>query len=153
MQKRAKRATVLTAAAAAAAGTAALFLSAGPALAEDPAPSPSASAAAKPEREALRQQKEDEFAGKLAAELGIDKEKVAAAVEKVREAQRTEAKAERLEAMKTRLAEAVKDGKITQEQADAILKAAESGVFPGGPRGFGGPGGFRGHGHGGFPGR
>jgi hypothetical protein len=146
--KPAKRVTVLTGvAAAAAAGTAALFLSGSPALAEDPTPSPSASSSAEPDREALRQQREDEFAAALAAELGIDKAKVAAAVEKVREAQRTEAQADRLAALKTRLDEAVKAGKLTSDQAAAILKAAEEGVLP-----HGGPGGG-GHGRGGFPGR
>ena len=45
------------------------------------------------------------------------------------------AKAERQARSRPRLDQAVKDGKLTQEQADAILKAAEAGVLPGGGRG------------------
>jgi hypothetical protein len=50
------------------------------------------------------------------------------------------AKAERIAALKARLDAAVAEGKLTREQADAILKAAESGVLPGpGLDGRGGP--------------
>ncbi|MCZ7418249.1 MULTISPECIES: hypothetical protein [unclassified Micromonospora] len=43
---------------------------------------------------------------------------------------------ERKEALAERLAQAVEDGKLTQEQADAITAAVEAGVFGG----WGGPG-------------
>ncbi|WBB54322.1 hypothetical protein [Verrucosispora sp. WMMD573] len=43
---------------------------------------------------------------------------------------------ERQEALAERLAQAVEDGKLTQEQADAITAAVEAGVFGG----WGGPG-------------
>ena len=114
------------------------------ALAQDPTPSPSTSAsAADPEQR--RAERRDQLAEALATELGISKEKVAAALEKVLGQLDQEAKAERLAQLKERLATAVSEGKLTQTQADAILKAAEEGVLPGGPgghgpgRGLGGP--------------
>lgn len=123
---------------------------ASPALAEDPTPSPSASSSAadQPDREAFRAQRQDELAAALATELGIDKAKVAAALEKVRTAQQGKAQADRTAQLKTRLDAAVKAGTLTQEQADAILKAAEAGVLP-----HGGPGGRHGGGARGFGGR
>jgi hypothetical protein len=87
-----------------------------------------------------------------AAELGIDESKVAAAPDKVRAKQAAEATAQRTAQLKTRLDAAVTEGKLTREQADAILKAAESGLLPGGIGG--GPGGGPWHGSGGGrPGR
>lgn len=138
-----------------------LALAGSPAQAEDPTPSPSSSSSAssggntdRPDPQAARAARQDELAAGLATELGIDKAKVAAALEKVQTAQEAKAKADRSAALKTRLDAAVKDGKITQAQADAILKATEAGVLGGGPGGFGGPGGGFGgfggrHGHGG----
>ena len=119
------------------------------ALAQDPTPSPSATATASPstsDRDEQRAQRRDQLAESLATELGISKEKVAAALDKVLGQMEEQAKAERLTQLKERLATAVKDGKLTQAQADAILKAAEEGVLPGGPGGLGGPGGRPGHG-------
>jgi hypothetical protein len=130
------------------AGVAALAFAVSPAQAEDPTPSPSASASSapadKPDREAARAQRQDELAAALATELGIDKAKVAAALEKVQTARETEAKADRIAELKTRLDAAVQEGKLTAEQSAAILKAAEAGVLQGG---------FGGHGRGGRPGR
>ena len=117
-----------------------------PAIAAEGPPADAPAAVA--ERHEERQQK---FAELLAKELGLDTAKVQAAVEKVREQMRADAKEDRLAAMKERLDAAVKEGKLTQEEADAILKAAENGVFADlrgprhfkhhGPRGFG-PGGY-----------
>jgi hypothetical protein len=120
----------------------------GPAQAEDPTPSPSASAStpAEADRAAERAKRQDELAAALATELGIDKAKVAAALEKVqadrkaagKDGTRTpESQADRIARLKTRLDEAVKAGKLTAEESAAILKAAEAGVLPagGGPRG------------------
>jgi len=120
----------------------------GPAQAGDPGPSPSASAStpAQTGRAAERAERQDELAAALATELGIDKAKVAAALEKVRadrkaadkDATRTpESQADRIARLKTRLDEAVKAGKLTAEESAAILKAAQAGVLPvgGGPRG------------------
>ncbi|MER7419139.1 hypothetical protein ABT346_20550 [Micromonospora peucetia] len=123
-----------------------------------PTPSASASENRSEERQQQRTDRQAEFAGKLAEELGVDTDKVTAALEKLREehkpADRPEKgergdkgdrpgkgekgdSADRQAAMKERLAQAVKDGKLTQEQADAITAAAEAGVFPG-PGGRGG---------------
>jgi hypothetical protein len=153
VQQASKRATVLAAIGAAGiAGVAALALAVGPAQAEDPssAPSasasPSASAPARPDRDAARAQRQDEFAAALARELGIDKAKVAAALEKVEADRQAQAKADRTAELKKRLDDAVAAGKLTADEAGAILKAAEAGVLP-----QGGPGG--GHGWGGRPGR
>ena len=104
-------------------------------------------------REAMR----TELAERLAEELGIDADEVAEALESVTEELRAEHQAERLAGMEERLAEAVEDGRITQERADELLKAAEDGDLRGrmgrmgghhgGPRGFG-PGGEGGPGAG-----
>ncbi len=59
--------------------------------------------------------------------------------------------AERIQAMKDQIAQAVADGKITQAQADWMLEGIEKGYMPMGHGGlgkFGGPG--RGHGRGGW---
>ncbi|GAA4567650.1 hypothetical protein GCM10023176_20350 [Micromonospora coerulea] len=118
------------------------------AFAEDSAtPSPSASSSTDPgtDRQQQRADRQAAFAEALAKELGVSTDKVTAALEKVREQQQADrperpSTADRQAMLKERLDQAVKDGKLTQEQADAITKAAEAGVFPG-------PGG-RGH-HGG----
>jgi membrane-bound lytic murein transglycosylase B len=132
------------------AGVLGIALMAGPALA-DPAPSASASAPAAPDQaapdpKAGHDQRRAELAAALATELGIDKNKVAAALAKVEAARRAEHTgktppdpADRIENLKTRLDAAVKEGKLTAEESAAILKAAEAGVLPGGGP-HGGPG-------------
>jgi len=67
----------------------------------------------------------------LATKLGIDEAKVSAALEAVE----ADHQAAREAALKTRLAEAVKAGKLTQAEADAVLKAAQQGVIGYGGRG------------------
>lgn len=128
------------------------------AFANDPSPSPSASAGA--DREQRRAERQSKLAAALAKELGISEDKVAEALANVHDEMRADAQAERQEALKQRLDDAVKAGKLTQEQADAMLKAHEEGVMPGGPGGMGGrgghgpggdgPGGMGGFGMGGF---
>lgn len=148
MHQPSKRVPVLAGiGAAGVAGVAALAFAISPAQAE-PTPSPSASASSsttKPDRAAARAQRQDELAASLATELGIDKAKVAAALERVQAAQQTQAQADRIAELKTRLDAAVKEGKLTAEESAAIVKAAEAGVFPQGWSG--------GHGRGGRPGR
>ena len=82
----------------------------------------------------------DKLAEGLAAELGVSKEKVLAALDKVETQLESDARTERLAGLKERLDAAVADGKLTREQADAIIKAAEAGVILGGPHGPGGHG-------------
>ncbi|SCG40669.1 hypothetical protein GA0070609_0916 [Micromonospora echinaurantiaca] len=116
----------------------------------DPAPS----ASANDDRQQQRADRQAEFAEALAKELGVSTDKVTAALEKIREERKPADRPERPSAedrqaaLKERLAQAVEDGKLTQEQADAITAAGEAGVFPGGPAGHGqgGPGGRGGHG-------
>jgi hypothetical protein len=67
------------------------------------------------------------FAKALAAELGVPEVKVTAALEKARAA----ASAERTARLKERLDAAVAAGKITQADADAVLRVAEAGVLGG----------------------
>jgi hypothetical protein len=105
-----------------------------PALAQDDGATSSPSPTS---REQLRAERETDFAERLAKKLGLDTGKVQDALTAVREEMQAEAKADRLEALKERLDQAVEDGKLTREQADAILEAAEQGVLSGG-RGFGG---------------
>ncbi|MEU4679982.1 hypothetical protein [Micromonospora sp. NPDC023737] len=93
------------------------------------------------------------FAEKLAKELGVPTDKVTAALKKLRDQHKADrpqrpSAEERQARLKERLDQAVKDGKLTQEQADAITKAVEAGVFrggPGGPGRHGGWGGWGGH--------
>ncbi|MGI5519372.1 hypothetical protein ACQEUX_00255 [Micromonospora sp. CA-259024] len=119
------------------------------AFAADAAPTPSASSDA--QAPGSRADRQGEFAEALAKELGVPTDKVTAALEKVRAQHRPTDRPERPSAenrqaaVKERLAQAVKDGKLTQEQADAITKAVEAGVFPG-PGVHRGPGGHGGHG-------
>lgn len=74
----------------------------------------------------------ERFAEELASELGLPPEQVEAALEAVHERLHAERRAERLAALEERLDEAVAEGALTREQADAILAAAEAGVLPGG---------------------
>ncbi|EEP71015.1 hypothetical protein MCAG_01342 [Micromonospora sp. ATCC 39149] len=115
------------------------------AFAEESATPPSAgnSTSEDTDRQQRRADRQQELAEALAKELGVPTDKVAAALKKVREQHRADLPeqgqrgerpdaADRQAALKKRLALAVKDGKLTQEQADAITKAVEAGVFPGG---------------------
>ena len=115
------------------------------ALADDKSPSPSASAIQDQgtDRQQQRADRQAEFAEALAKELGVSTDKVTAALEKLREQHRADRpqrpstedrqgrQEERQANLKERLDQAVKDGKLTREQADAVLKAVEAGVFPG----------------------
>lgn len=103
--------------------------------------------------EERRDAAEQEFAERLAEELGVDADEVAAAIDKIRTEMMDERAAERLAQLEERLAAAVEAGNLTQEQADVLLELAEKRAderLDGfGGRGFGG--GF-GHGPGHGPG-
>ncbi|MFF5171932.1 hypothetical protein ACFY3U_04780 [Micromonospora sp. NPDC000089] len=107
-------------------------------------PSPSASSSDQgTDRQQQKADRQQEFADALAKELGVPADKVTAALQKLREQRQADrpqppSAEERQAQLKSRLDQAVKDGKLTQEQADAITKAVEAGVFPAG-------GGGRGH--------
>jgi len=70
------------------------------------------------------------LAKSLAESLGVEESKVTAALAEIRAA----GQAERAAALKTRLDQAVTDGKLTQAEADAVTKAVENGVIGGGGR-------------------
>ena len=89
--------------------------------------------------------RQEKLAAALAKELGIDQQKVSDALTKVQKDLASDAKAQRTDQLKKRLEQAVKDGKLTQAQADAIIAAASKGVLAGGG-GWGG-GGWAGGGH------
>ncbi|MFE3325773.1 hypothetical protein [Streptomyces sp. NPDC059176] len=77
------------------------------------------------------EERQDDLAAALAKELGVSEDKVKTALEKIRSEKQQEHKAEREKRLSERLKKAVSEKKLTQEQADAILKAAENGVLPG----------------------
>jgi uncharacterized protein YaiL (DUF2058 family) len=77
----------------------------------------------KPDRAAMQKA----LAASLAKSLGIDEAKVTAALEELRTAEQ----AKHAAALKPRLDQAVKDGTLTQAEADAVTKAAEKGVIGG----------------------
>ena len=81
------------------------------------------------DRQALRDQMQQKLADALAAELGIDSSKVSSALSDLEAAH----EAERDQALTDRLDQAVKDGKLTQAEADAVKKAVDAGVIGGGP--------------------
>ena len=71
--------------------------------------------------------REKALAASLAKSLGIDEAKVTAALAELRTAEQ----AKHAAALKPRLDQAVKDGTLTQAEADAVTKAAEKGVIGG----------------------
>lgn len=82
------------------------------------------------------QQRHEALAKQLASKLGVSESKVKTALDEIQGAHRAEARTE----FKTRLDQAVKDGKLTQTEADAVLKAWDAGVLGQGMgRGGGGP--------------
>jgi hypothetical protein len=103
------------------------------------------------DRASRRAEAEQRFAEKLADELGIDADRVAEALQAVRD----QMQEERLAELEQRLADAVQEGRLTQEQADALLERAREAQELGLPglgrglgrghhglgHGFGGPGG------------
>ncbi|MBY8873925.1 hypothetical protein K7640_19020 [Micromonospora sp. PLK6-60] len=116
---------------------------AAPAFAGDATPTPSASSSTDQggtgkgaDRQQERADRQGEFAEALAKELGVPTEKVTAALAKLREQHQADRPQrptgeDRQAKLKDRLDQAVKDGKLTQEQADAIQQAVDAGVFPG----------------------
>lgn len=134
----------------AAAGVLGVGVAAPAVAADNTSPSPSASAVAEKgaDKEQQRSDRQAAFAEALAEKLGVDVNKVTTALEELREQRAAERPergerpdaADRQEALAQRLAQAVEDGTLTQEQANAITAAAEAGIL----RGPGGPGGHDG---------
>ncbi|HEY5979129.1 MAG TPA: hypothetical protein VIT41_05775 [Microlunatus sp.] len=91
-----------------------------------PSTAPSADPSAKPTRPDPAE-REAALAKALASELGIDEAKVTKALDEIKTARQVERAAE----LKTRLDAAVKDGTLTQAEADAVTKAIEKGVIGG----------------------
>ena len=79
------------------------------------------------EREAEPEARQAEFAKALTEKLGIAE----AAVTEALESAASERSAESAEKLKTKLDQAVTDGKLTQAEADAVSKAVETGVIGG----------------------
>jgi hypothetical protein len=77
------------------------------------------------------------FAEALADELGLPMDQVSEAITAARERLASEWREQRTARLRERLDAAVADGQLTQEQADAILEAAEAGVLPDAPLGPG----------------
>lgn len=75
----------------------------------------------RPDRAAM----EDRLAGSLSQSLGIDKAKVSEALQAVHDEKDAQAKAN----LKSRLDQAVTDGKLTQSEADAVVKASDAGLI------------------------
>ena len=86
-----------------------------------------------PPTEADRSAREDALATALAKELGIDAAKVKTALSEIRQERQAARFAEHQAELTARLDQAVKDGKLTRAEADAVLKAAKAGII-----GFGG---------------
>ncbi len=74
----------------------------------------------------------DEFTKTFAEKLGVDQQKLIEALEELRAEHRTA----NMTALKARVEAAVANGKLTQAEGDAVIKAAEKGVIgmPHGPR-------------------
>lgn len=70
---------------------------------------------------------ESALAASLAKSLGIGEAKVKTALDEIEAAEQSE----RAAALKTRLDAAVKDGTLTQAEADRAAKAVEKGVIGG----------------------
>ena len=84
-----------------------------------------------PPTRAERVAKRDEVTSALAEELGISEAKVEAAFKEVRK----EHAAERRDALSDRLDAAVKDGELTSDDKESVLKAFDAGILGGpGPR-------------------
>ena len=71
-----------------------------------------------------------ELAQRLADELGLGTKTVSDALDTVMEQLQTEHRAERLDALQQRLDQAVENGTLTRERADAIYDAVKDGIGP-----------------------
>lgn len=99
-------------------------------------------ASARAQRQAEhRAERQARMAELLADELGVSKDKVAEALDAVQTKLREDARTQRQDNLRERLDAAVEKGALTQEQADAILAAAQAGVLGNaGPKWAGGHG-------------
>ncbi|MFJ3957494.1 hypothetical protein [Arthrobacter sp. NPDC090010] len=79
------------------------------------------------QRQADQQAREKALTASLAKSLGLDESKVSAALTAVR----SDAKTERTAELKSRLDQAVKDGKLSSSEESAVLKAQNLGLLGG----------------------
>lgn len=79
-------------------------------------------------RDMTPEQRHTELAKQLASKLGVEESKVKTALDEIHKARQAQARTE----FKSRLDQAVKDGKLTQTEADAVLKAWDAGLIGGG---------------------
>jgi hypothetical protein len=105
-----------------------------PALAQDPSEETSEPSSDElPELEERFTEHKSAFAEALAEELDLPVDQVTEAIEAANERLARQWREERTARLQERLDQAVEDGDLTQEQADAIMDAVESGVLPGPP--------------------
>jgi Spy/CpxP family protein refolding chaperone len=111
-------------------GTLVLGALALPALAQNATETPSEIT---PSPGPFKEDRQSAFVEALAEELNLPVDQVTDAVTAAHEKLAEQWRDERVAALQQRLDEAVAAGKLTQEQADAIVAATEAGVFSAGP--------------------
>jgi hypothetical protein len=104
-----------------------------PALAQDASGQTSEPSEQLPKLEERFTEHKSAFAEALAEELDLPVDQVTEAIEAANERLADQWREERTARLQERLDQAVEDGDLTQEQADAIMDAVASGVLPGLP--------------------
>lgn len=100
------------------------------------------------ERQAEREAHRAQYVERVAEIVGVEADDLAAAMDQVKDEMREEHAADRLAHLEERLASAVDNGRLTQEEADEMLERARDGEPPFRGRGMRGMNGNRGMGGG-----